>query len=191
MKGILSNILIFAAGAAIGSVVTWKLLETKYNNLIQEEVDSVKEELAKYYGHTSVKKEEGPEGEPDSDMSLDEYAEKVLENSYGPVHVDYAKVLQKDTEVSDEMEKPYVITSEAFGELYDYEVITLNHYADCVLTDDQDEIIDNPEEIVGDDYIECFGTNEDDPDTVYVRNDRLRCDYEILLNSDSYSGTPE
>lgn len=189
MKGILSKTILFATGAAIGSFVTWKVLESRYRKLVQEEVDSVKEELSKYYGVPTVKKEE--ETEAESDMSLEEYADMVLENSYAPAHVDYSKVLEKDTEVSDEMEKPYVITSEAFGELYDYETITLNHYADGVLTDDQDEIIDNPEDIVGDDYIECFGTNEDEPDTVYVRNDKLRCDYEILLNCETYSGIPE
>ena len=35
-KSTLSNIVIFAVGAAIGSAVTWKLLKTKYEQIAQE-----------------------------------------------------------------------------------------------------------------------------------------------------------
>lgn len=38
-----TNLLMFATGAAIGSVVTWKLLEAKYEQLVKEEIESVKE----------------------------------------------------------------------------------------------------------------------------------------------------
>ena len=39
----LTNILIFTTGVSIGSVVTWKLLKTKYEQIAREEIDSVKE----------------------------------------------------------------------------------------------------------------------------------------------------
>ena len=42
-KNLLNNVLIFAAGVGIGSVVTWKIVKTKYDQIIQEEIDSVKE----------------------------------------------------------------------------------------------------------------------------------------------------
>lgn len=35
---------LFTAGAAIGAVVTWKIVKTKYEEIAQEEIDSVKEE---------------------------------------------------------------------------------------------------------------------------------------------------
>ena len=34
--------LAFLAGAAVGSVVTWKVVKTKYDQIIQEEINSVK-----------------------------------------------------------------------------------------------------------------------------------------------------
>ena len=43
MNSTLSKVLIFAAGAAIGSAVTWKLIKEKYERIAQEEIDSVKE----------------------------------------------------------------------------------------------------------------------------------------------------
>ena len=40
------NVLMFAAGAAIGSAVTWKVVKTKYERIAQEEIESVKEAYA-------------------------------------------------------------------------------------------------------------------------------------------------
>ena len=37
----MKNLLCFVAGAAIGSVVTWKLIEKKYKDLADEEIESV------------------------------------------------------------------------------------------------------------------------------------------------------
>lgn len=47
MKKTLINVLLVAAGAAIGSLVTWKFVETKYARISQEEIDSVKEEYGR------------------------------------------------------------------------------------------------------------------------------------------------
>lgn len=44
MKKTLINAFLVAMGAAIGSFVTWKVVETKYARISQEEIDSVKEE---------------------------------------------------------------------------------------------------------------------------------------------------
>ena len=37
----MKNLLCFVTGAAIGSVVTWKLIEKKYKDLADEEIESV------------------------------------------------------------------------------------------------------------------------------------------------------
>lgn len=56
--------------------------------------------------------------------------------------------------------------------------------ADGVLLDDMNEIVDDIEETVGEDSLEHFGEYEDD--SVYVRNDAKKCDYEILLDQRNY-----
>ena len=43
----LKNTIIFAVGALVGSAVTWKLLKTKYEQIANEEIASVKETYAK------------------------------------------------------------------------------------------------------------------------------------------------
>ena len=82
------------------------------------------------------------------------------------------------------VDRPYVIQPSDFGEFDDYEKISLTYTADGVLLDDMNEIVDDIEETVGEDSLEHFGEYEDD--SVYVRNDAKKCDYEILLDQRNY-----
>ena len=43
-RDLLSKIMIFVAGAGIGSVVTYKLVKKQYDQIIQEEIDSWNED---------------------------------------------------------------------------------------------------------------------------------------------------
>ena len=80
---------------------------------------------------------------------------------------------------------PYVIPPEEFGEIEEYDTESLTYYQDGVLTDQDDSIIDNIDELIGEDSLTHFGEFEDD--SVFVRNDKLRCDYEILRDLRNYS----
>ena len=81
--------------------------------------------------------------------------------------------------------KPYVIPPDEFDELDGYEVISLTYYADGVLTDDYNEPVEDVENTVGSDSLTHFGEYEDD--SVFVRNDNLKVDYEILADMRKYS----
>ena len=83
-----------------------------------------------------------------------------------------------------EDDRPYVISPDEFGELDDYDLISLTYYADEVLADDIDEIVEDVDDVVGLDSLTHFGEYE--PDSVFVRNDRLKADYEILLDERTY-----
>ena len=66
-------------------------------------------------------------------------------------------------------------------------MISLTYYSgNGVLVDDNEEQVDNVEELVGEDSLKHFGEYEDD--SVYVRNDERKCDYEILLDESNYYG---
>ena len=62
-------------------------------------------------------------------------------------------------------------------------------YADGVLADENDEVIEDVEDAVGIDSLNHFGEYEDD--SVFVRNDARKCDYEILLDQRAYSEVVE
>ena len=67
----------------------------------------------------------------------------------------------------------------------EYEQISLTYYSDGILTDDDDVPITDVDEVVGSESLETFGEYEDD--SVFVRNDKLKCDYEILIDQRKYS----
>lgn len=69
-----------------------------------------------------------------------------------------------------------------------YDKITLKYYTkDLTLTDDRDELIANPYSILGEpgENLE-FGADPRDPDVVYIRNDKIATDFEILRSDESY-----
>ena len=84
-------------------------------------------------------------------------------------------------------EKPYVISPDDFGELDGYETSSLTYYADGVLEDDYYVVIeeDAVDDMVGIESLEHFGDYEND--TVFVRNEKLKTDFEIQRDLRKYS----
>lgn len=82
---------------------------------------------------------------------------------------------------------PYTISPEDYDdESYeDYEKETLTYYADGILARINDEIIRNPEEVVGPNALGYFAAYK--TDVVYVRDDSDRIQYEIDRDSKKYS----
>lgn len=186
----MSNKLIFSlafiVGAAAGSATTWYFLKDKYAEIAQEEIDSVKEVFARREQERkdeSVKKTvaEGIKNVDKNKPELKEYAEKLKRTGY----VRYSDRTGEEEVEPEELDKPYVIPPEQFGDNDEYEQISLTYYADAVLTDENDEIIEDVEETVGFESLNHFGEYEDD--SVFVRNDARKCDYEILLDQRTYS----
>lgn len=175
----LSGFMLFVVGAAIGSAVTWQYTKKKYEQIAQEEIDSVKETFSKKECTDEPVKVSSNKsvGQTNEKPSVAEYAAKLHEQGY----TNYSGTeKEKIKEKKECMDKPYVIAPEEFGDLEDYEKISLTYYADQVLADDDDELVDDVEDIVGFESLSHFGDYEDD--SVFVRNDRLKCDYEILMD---------
>lgn len=186
----------FALGATIGSAGTWYYTKKKYEQIAQEEIDSVKQVF-------TYKKEVEPEKDIPKDPqevadeakekpSVAEYAKKLSREGY----TNYSnvadrleeKVVEKQEpvkEVSSFKDIPYVIPPEQFGEFDDYTKISLSFFSDHILADEDDEMVEDVEDVVGFESLNHFGEYEDD--SVYVRNDRLKADYEILLDQRKYS----
>ena len=176
MNNTLSNVLTFAVGAAVGSAVTWKLLDTKYNKLAQEEINSVKE----YYASKNAPTEE--EAEDEGETTCEETEEDLTE-TMNDILAGQAYV-EKEGDEDDMAPEPYVINPDDFGDM-DYDTETLVYYADGVLADTQDNVIEDVEELVGSEALKEFDEYEDD--VVYVRNDNLGVDYEIVRDYGKFS----
>ena len=182
MKRPMLNALLFIAGAAIGSAVTWKLVETKYARIAKEEIDSVKEVFARANNYCDTNNDTSNEvdenkdlEEPDpSKVEYEEYVEAV--QTLGYIHEEGGAMMG---------DKPYVIPPEEFGEKEGYTTESLVYFADSVLADDMDHRIEDVESMIGVESLNHFGEYEDD--SVFVRNDRLKTDFEILLDERFYA----
>lgn len=81
--------------------------------------------------------------------------------------------------------KPYVIMPEEVGDL-DHMTSTLYYFQDGVLTDDEMNPLEDPEDLIGDIKVEDhFGEFEDD--VVYVRNEDMETDFEICADERKFS----
>lgn len=176
----------FVAGGALGSLATWMFVKKKYEQIAQEEIDSVKEVYSKRKPKTEKNDDDEEEAIQVDEKEVAEY-EKIIETTGYSKYSDISKNNTKTEVKHDYLERPYVIRPEEFGELDGYEMISLTHYSDGILADDDDQRMadDEIDEVVGADYAEHFGEYEDD--SVFVRNDRLKCDYEILFDHRKYS----
>ena len=159
------NLLIFAAGAAIGSGITYILMRDQYEIIPGEVEDSENEDISK---------DESNEALHATPEEKEEYADVITDNNYSAYNKE---------EVKTHME-PYVISPDEFGEIYEYDTTSLTYYSDGVLTDEDNKPIEDIDEIVGRESLNHFGEYEDD--SVMVRNDKFKTDYEILADVRKY-----
>lgn len=191
MKNTLSNFLIFAAGAAIGSAVTWKFLKTKYERIAQEEIESVKKEFATPCDKDvtddfiEIPDEEEPEEtETMPELHVEEKKEynKVLQ---GLGYRNYSDVEQERHKEVSYVGNPRIISPENFGEL-DYKIVELTYWADNVLTDSKNKVVKDVDALIGKGTLDQFGKIYED-DSLHVRDDEKKIDFEILRDLKRYS----
>lgn len=185
----------FVAGAAIGSVVTWQLLKTKYEQIAQEEIDSMKEFFAEKKKEDELERKSEPRLKEDRDPDGNEtpkeerkemiIVSKEIANKYDYTAHSSTEKKEEEEEDMNDLNEPYVIPPEEYGEYMDYEQIELTYFQDGVLTDENYIPIDDIEGTVGIGFEDHFGEYEDD--SVYVRNDMRRCEYEILADERNFS----
>lgn len=183
MNNTLSKVITFAVGILLGSAVTWKYFKTKYESIANEEIESVRA----YYKNTNTMDGEAEMSEePEAGLKEKNTArekERKAERDFAKDICEKAGyVIYDDKEGDDKMDKPYIIPPEEFGD--DYKIESLNYYTDGVLADDSGNIVENVGDVVGEDFAEHFGEYEDD--SVFVRNDLLETDYEILMEYRAY-----
>ncbi len=179
MNNILSKVILFAAGAAVGSAVTWKLIKDKYERMALEDIEAVRE----FYSSKKqeVEEQESDETEePEQPTARQEYEAFVKETGYGEVSTEKMR-----EEEEDDMTEPYVISPSEFGEC-DYETETLWYYeGDGVVTNEFHEVVEDVEELVGTEFESHYGEYEED--SVFIRNDNMKTDFEILKDYRAYS----
>jgi hypothetical protein len=108
----------------------------------------------------------------------------------GEAYNKYSRISEKANNSRD-TRKPYVIGVEEFSEdMTHFDKLTIYYYEDDdTLVEGGEDIITDVDWTIGNDSLDHFGDNSDDPDIVYVRNERISVDYEVIRLPKSYAET--
>lgn len=134
--------------------------------------------------------EDAAAGEPPDDEGLVEAPEPVTRNVFHehgePEDVwDWHKERSQRTPM-----RPYVIHYDEREEQQAYDVVTYTYYEqDDVVCNERDEPLseEERESIIGEENLSKFGHGSRDATVVYVRNDRLEMDMEIIQSPNSFA----
>lgn len=183
-----TKVLVFGLGAAVGFMLFVKILSEHKQKSQPEELDIETGSISSTEINESLADEEVKSKAAfakEKPSVIDYYSDKLKKEGY----INYSeystpapenKTNETEEKLMKKIKLPYVIPPDEFGEDEDYELITLTYYADRVLTDDSDKVLREYDDMIGEDALNCFGEYEDD--SVFVKNDKLKCYYEILLD---------
>ena len=182
MKGLL----IFAAGLAVGAVAGALVVKNKVLADAKAEIEEVRDYYRSQRGE--VNREEVEEV---VEETIDRVQDMIKEHDNKKEHINYNKLVQNYNPSKNvvEYDDPFIIDPSEFGENDDYDTMTLTYFADGVLVDDVDDIVEEPDIVVGLENLKVF--EEYGASSVYVRNDIYKTDYEIIRDDWNYSDLKE
>ena len=162
------DLLIFIAGVGVGIGASYNLIKKKHDEILEEEIASVKETYSKYNKESDEVTEE-KEPEPEEIASVKEKYEKLTK--------EYSE-LNEDSRTNSEI---YEISYDDFGE-EGYEEIELTYYIDDeTLTDDADEPMEELDIISSIGSIDILNGCKDG-EYIYIRNEEKEIDYSITIS---------
>jgi hypothetical protein len=202
-----------AVGAGVGAFVGYRVaqrrLRDEYAREAETEIDQMREHFrarlmvreskpeitdlnqrVEQLGYASTPKEKSTEekaagpGDPNTSV-VPQDIRNVFDTAQDKDHEwDYEIEEAIRAELGD---RPHVIHVDERHET-ENEEITLTYYeGDDVLCDMQDNIIDNPDAVVGEANLSRFGHGSGDRNIVYIRNPVLHTDIEVCLSTGTYA----
>lgn len=181
----MKNILIFLAGGAVGAGIAAKLVEKYYIDAANQEIDEVVNYYKNKFKELENNVEKGSEKKKVENGKTEKKTtpkkEKVKEIIKSEEYVSDDEVISTTIESITGIE---VIDPMKYGEEDGFDTKSWMWWADDVLTDEHDQIVEDPESVIGD-ALTHFGDIEED--SVYVRNRANNTDYEILRSEKEFN----
>ena len=165
----LQTILIVIASAGISGAAGYFIAKKKYEKKADEEIESVKKAFNEHLNELTKSGEK-----IDIPMTRNGYSKKKSSE----------KKFVEGEKGATSNDEPYIISPDDFM-ASSYESSTLLYYADGVLADDDNNVISSYIGLIGPKALNSFGQYQED--TVFVRNDKLKTDFEIILDTREFS----
>lgn len=180
----MKQLIYFFGGVATGIFIGFVVTSNHYEEQLQLERDAMDD----YYKETS---------EVNNVKKNKEKADKIIRSEYFVrSSLDENKEIVTDNELDiredvypmeERNQKPYEITEDEFhnGEFHYFDKDTIIYWDgnECLMSEDENEEFDI-EDVMGFEILEKF--KDGNSDRIFVRNERLGTDYEIVYNPNKY-----
>ena len=189
MKRFVSFLSVFGAGTLLGVLGTKSYFEKKYKTIADAEIASVKTK----FGRIEASKDPGSDFDTEVQISVKEEVkdELTVVPSYVQYNV-YSQNLEEDIKKaeaeapSDDNSNVYLIDIDQYDDkIFEYDKVELEYYVDDGVLLDIEENILNPDETISIDILDAFAESLES--VIYVRNNRIKTDYEIAKVFGSYA----
>lgn len=171
------NLIFFGLGAATGALITWKLIEKKYKDLADEEIQSVVDTFRNRKIENDIQEVEVKEEIIKSDNIKKIKHDKLITD------LGYK---EKDEITIENIESPIsVINEQEYGDLPGYDAKEWMCWDDGVITDEYDMPVKGYQKYIGEISLEELRVNEFG--TIYIRNSDQKCDYEIMYSEKKFN----
>ena len=162
------DLLIFIAGVGVGIGASYNIIKKKHEEILEEEIASVKETYSK-------NNKESDEVTEEKEPELEEIAS--VKEKYEKLTKEYSELNEENCTNSE----IYEISYDDFGE-EGYEEIELTYYIDDeTLTDDADEPMEELDIISSIGSIDIINGCKDG-EYIYIRNKEKEIDYSIAIS---------
>lgn len=199
----MNKMVAFILGTGVGAGVMAYVCKTKYEVMIQEELESIKQsynEKLHDAGYITFDSEDAfknlnRETEDPTEDNMMEHASRLskkaitnysamsaVKEEKGDEEVPKNVVIKEELDVI--KEKIQAIPPDEYGDDTDYDTITLTLYLDGIITDEDDDPISHVEDIIGN-ALQHFGDYEED--RLFIRNDANHTYYEVIRDERNYS----
>lgn len=139
---------------------------------------------------TKVEEVKVEEEVTETDETDEEEEPRVVSNIFEAAQVPEGEYFDYDDEVAKRSkDEPYILTHEEFMNTEkDYDQHTLTYFeGDDILVDERDEIVPDSDGLVGDDNLTRFGHGSKDNNIVYIRNENLEMEFEVVRSQGEYT----
>ena len=182
---ILTHVAAGIGGAVIGGSIVFASTKKRYYN----DVESIRT----YYRSkkpkvVDVPKKDKPveEERPDISLGSEDIRKEFLAPPTPAEFIDYrsfSRATETPVKRDDIMEpapanldEPYEIEASEYGATEGYDTKTYTHFSNGVITDEEFNVVDNPEDILGPDYDKIL-EQDNYQSVVYIRNSTTMVDY--------------
>lgn len=155
----------FVIGLSVGAIGSWCYFKNYYFGPVEEPED-----------------DDNPKND---DISETDKMDEDHDEAPVSEKTEYHKAVERYTKEPEE-KGPYVISREEFNDGTMPCHVTYSYFEDGILTDEYNVIVEDADEALGEEFVNHF-----DEDLVYIRNEKRKCDYEILREGFTYHEPPE